>query len=158
MLCFKIWMQIMKEVGGSGGRSSSSAQEAWKQRRKQNEWVPAWLYRLTKWMRWVCEHESLQKMTSAPATLMDFSCLLFAAALEFVKDHPQDPMSQKEFDEACGVGVVITPEQIEEGVSAWAYMGQKHVFFTSFIGHGVFSDGGMLCRWRKLSRSTRNSC
>lgn len=44
--------------------------------------------------------------------------LFLAAALDFVKSHPQDPINQKEFDEACGVGMVITPEQIEEAVSA----------------------------------------
>lgn len=37
-----------------------------------------------------------------------------------MKGHPQDPINQKEFDEACGVGVVITPEQIEEAVSVLA--------------------------------------
>ncbi|XP_054465052.1 glutamine--tRNA ligase [Anoplopoma fimbria] len=42
--------------------------------------------------------------------------LQLAAALEFVKSHPQDPINQREFEEACGVGVVITPEQIEEAV------------------------------------------
>nr|XP_015823747.2 glutamine--tRNA ligase [Nothobranchius furzeri] len=44
--------------------------------------------------------------------------LQLAAALDFVKSHPQDPISQKEFDEACGVGVVITPEQIEDAVES----------------------------------------
>uniref|UniRef100_A0A672HYB5 Glutamine--tRNA ligase n=1 Tax=Salarias fasciatus TaxID=181472 RepID=A0A672HYB5_SALFA len=44
--------------------------------------------------------------------------LQLAAALDFVKSHPQDPINQKEFDEACGVGVVITPEQIEDAVEA----------------------------------------
>ncbi|KAE8293623.1 Glutamine--tRNA ligase [Larimichthys crocea] len=42
--------------------------------------------------------------------------LQLTAALEFVKSHPQDPINQKEFEEACGIGVVITPEQIEEAV------------------------------------------
>ncbi|XP_054634914.1 glutamine--tRNA ligase [Dunckerocampus dactyliophorus] len=41
-----------------------------------------------------------------------------AAALEFVKNHPQDHLNQSEFDEACGVGVVITPEQIEDAVES----------------------------------------
>lgn len=54
---------------------------------------------------------------------------LHAAALEFVKSHPQDPINQKEFDETCGVGVVITPEQIEDVVSAWAHIAQKYVVF-----------------------------
>lgn len=44
--------------------------------------------------------------------------LQLAAALDFVKSHPQDPISQKEFDEACGVGVVTTPEQIEDAVES----------------------------------------
>ncbi|KAL6119142.1 qars1 [Pungitius sinensis] len=44
--------------------------------------------------------------------------LQLAAALEFVKSHPEDPINQKEFEQACGVGVVITPEQIEEAVES----------------------------------------
>ncbi|KAG7267371.1 hypothetical protein CRUP_030025, partial [Coryphaenoides rupestris] len=44
--------------------------------------------------------------------------LQLAAALEFVKSHPQDPIDQAEFDNVCGVGVVVTPEQIEEAVEA----------------------------------------
>ncbi|MED6249558.1 putative glutamine--tRNA ligase [Ataeniobius toweri] len=46
-----------------------------------------------------------------------------AAALDFVKSHPNDPISQKEFDEACGVDVVITPEQIEDAVE---FVVKKH--------------------------------
>ncbi|XP_068599707.1 glutamine--tRNA ligase-like [Brachionichthys hirsutus] len=42
--------------------------------------------------------------------------LQLAAALDFLKSHPQDPVNQKEFEEACGVGVIITPEQIEDAV------------------------------------------
>ncbi|XP_037333622.2 glutamine--tRNA ligase [Pungitius pungitius] len=44
--------------------------------------------------------------------------LQLAAALEFVKSHPEDPIDQKEFEQACGVGVVVTPEQIEEAVES----------------------------------------
>ncbi|XP_068453589.1 glutamine--tRNA ligase [Clinocottus analis] len=44
--------------------------------------------------------------------------LQLAAALEFVKSHPQDPINQAEFEEACGVGVAVTPEQIEEAVES----------------------------------------
>ncbi|GLD46271.1 glutamine--tRNA ligase, partial [Lates japonicus] len=44
--------------------------------------------------------------------------LQLAAALDFVKSHPQDPINQKEFEEACGVGMVITPEQIEDAVES----------------------------------------
>ncbi|MEQ2189532.1 putative glutamine--tRNA ligase, partial [Goodea atripinnis] len=49
--------------------------------------------------------------------------LQLAAALDFVKSHPNDPISQKEFDEACGVDVVITPEQIEDAVE---FVVKKH--------------------------------
>lgn len=44
--------------------------------------------------------------------------LQLAAALEFVKSHPEDPIDQKAFERACGVGVVVTPEQIEEAVES----------------------------------------
>lgn len=38
------------------------------------------------------------------------------AALDYVKGHPQDPLDQQAFETACGVGVVVTPEQIEDAV------------------------------------------
>lgn len=44
--------------------------------------------------------------------------LQLAAALEFVKSYPQDCINQKEFEDTCGVGVFITPEQIEEAVES----------------------------------------
>ncbi|CAB1442009.1 unnamed protein product, partial [Pleuronectes platessa] len=44
--------------------------------------------------------------------------LQLAAALDFLKSHRQDPINMKEFEEACGVGVVITPEQIEDAVES----------------------------------------
>lgn len=31
--------------------------------------------------------------------------------------HPEDPIDTKDFEQECGVGVVVTPEQIEEAVS-----------------------------------------
>ena len=30
--------------------------------------------------------------------------------------HPETPVNQIAFDDACGVGVVVTPEQIEQTV------------------------------------------
>ncbi|XP_051965125.1 glutamine--tRNA ligase [Xyrauchen texanus] len=42
--------------------------------------------------------------------------LQLTAALDFVKSHPQDPVNQSEFETACGVGVEVTPEQIEDAV------------------------------------------
>lgn len=44
--------------------------------------------------------------------------LQLAAALDFVKSHPHDPIGQADFEEACGVGVAITPEQIEDAVES----------------------------------------
>lgn len=91
----------------------------------------------------------------ALAILTVFFPALSAAALEFVKNNPEDPINQKEFEEACGVGVVITPEQVEEAVSGCTYLGHK---FNPFSCLSVFSNEDVLSRWRKLSRSTRNSC
>lgn len=42
--------------------------------------------------------------------------LQLAAALEFVKSHPQDPLDSSAFESSCGVGVVVTHEQIEDAV------------------------------------------
>lgn len=41
----------------------------------------------------------------------------FSAALEYVRSHPLDPIDTEDFEQECGVGVVVTPEQIEEAVS-----------------------------------------
>ncbi|XP_073425693.1 glutamine--tRNA ligase-like [Dendrobates tinctorius] len=40
------------------------------------------------------------------------------AALEYVKGHPVDPIDTADFERECGVGVTVTPEQIEEAVEA----------------------------------------
>ncbi|XP_007431438.1 glutamine--tRNA ligase [Python bivittatus] len=40
------------------------------------------------------------------------------AALEYLKNHPVDPINTADFDRECGIGVVVTPEQIEEAVEA----------------------------------------
>ncbi|XP_053576782.1 glutamine--tRNA ligase [Bombina bombina] len=38
------------------------------------------------------------------------------AALDYVKAHPLDPIDVANFETECGVGVTVTPEQIEEAV------------------------------------------
>ncbi|KAG9483467.1 hypothetical protein GDO78_009402 [Eleutherodactylus coqui] len=40
------------------------------------------------------------------------------AALEYVKSHPLDPIDTADFERECGVGVTVTPEQIEEAVES----------------------------------------
>ncbi|RXN12612.1 glutamine--tRNA ligase [Labeo rohita] len=42
--------------------------------------------------------------------------LQLSAALDFLKSHPQENLDRHEFETACGVGVVVTPEQIEDAV------------------------------------------
>uniref|UniRef100_A0A672NIF8 Glutamine--tRNA ligase n=1 Tax=Sinocyclocheilus grahami TaxID=75366 RepID=A0A672NIF8_SINGR len=42
--------------------------------------------------------------------------LQLSAALDFLKNHPQENLDRLEFEAACGVGVVVTPEQIEDAV------------------------------------------
>uniref|UniRef100_A0A8C0J402 glutamine--tRNA ligase n=1 Tax=Chelonoidis abingdonii TaxID=106734 RepID=A0A8C0J402_CHEAB len=49
--------------------------------------------------------------------------LQLSAALEYVRSHPLDPIDTADFEQECGVGVVVTPEQIEEAVSAVACPG-----------------------------------
>ena len=39
------------------------------------------------------------------------------AAFEYLKSHPLDPVDQSEFSEACGVGVVVTKEEIVQVVT-----------------------------------------
>ncbi|XP_016140711.1 glutamine--tRNA ligase-like [Sinocyclocheilus grahami] len=42
--------------------------------------------------------------------------LQLSAALDFIKSHPQENLDRLEFEAACGVGVMVTPEQIEDAV------------------------------------------
>ncbi|XP_075289085.1 glutamine--tRNA ligase [Opisthocomus hoazin] len=44
--------------------------------------------------------------------------LQLTAALEYVRSHPLEPLDPAAFERACGVGVCVTPEQIEEAVEA----------------------------------------
>uniref|UniRef100_A0A452VF81 Glutamine--tRNA ligase n=1 Tax=Ursus maritimus TaxID=29073 RepID=A0A452VF81_URSMA len=44
--------------------------------------------------------------------------LQLSAALEYVRSHPLDPINTEDFEQECGVGVMVTPEQIEEAVEA----------------------------------------
>ena len=41
---------------------------------------------------------------------------IFVAAFEYLLSNPTDPLDVKKFNEFCGVGVVITPEQIKNTV------------------------------------------
>lgn len=41
---------------------------------------------------------------------------MFAAAFEYFLSNPVNEVDLKKFNDHCGVGVVVTPEQIEEAV------------------------------------------
>ncbi|OXB66236.1 hypothetical protein ASZ78_000661 [Callipepla squamata] len=41
-----------------------------------------------------------------------------AAALQYLRSHPLEPLEPADFERACGVGVRVSPEQIEEAVEA----------------------------------------
>ena len=43
--------------------------------------------------------------------------LFFSAALSYLLHHIDSDLDKKAFEEACGVGVVVTPEDIEDAVS-----------------------------------------
>lgn len=47
----------------------------------------------------------------------------FSAALEYVRSHPLDPIDTADFEQECGVGITVTPEQIEEAVSLFSGIG-----------------------------------
>lgn len=60
----------------------------------------------------VIPHPSGSCFPSHPPVLF-----LPAAALEYVKSHPMEPIDVVDFDRECGIGITVTPEQIEEAVS-----------------------------------------
>ena len=37
--------------------------------------------------------------------------------MDFFKNNPVDPVDEAAFESACGVGVVVSPDQIEDVVS-----------------------------------------
>ena len=41
-----------------------------------------------------------------------------SAAFEYLKTHPVDPVNKTELEQACGVGVVVTREKIEQEVAS----------------------------------------
>lgn len=41
-----------------------------------------------------------------------------SAAFDFIKGNPVDPIDASEFEKSCGVGVVVTPDEIEDTVEA----------------------------------------
>ncbi|XP_078066146.1 glutamine--tRNA ligase [Mustelus asterias] len=46
------------------------------------------------------------------------SDLQLSASLDYIKNHQVDPIDSEDFERECGIGVVVTPEQIEEAVEA----------------------------------------
>ena len=54
-----------------------------------------------------------------------FQLLYDSAALEFLKSHPVDPVDVAAFELDCGVGVVITPEQITQQVFSYFLNGDR---------------------------------
>ena len=42
---------------------------------------------------------------------------IVTAAMEYLLSNPGDAIDTKKFEEATGVGITVTPEQIEEAVS-----------------------------------------
>lgn len=45
----------------------------------------------------------------------------FLAALEYLLNNAGQPFNAKDFEVACGVGVVVSPEEIEDAVSIYYY-------------------------------------
>uniref|UniRef100_A0A452GLJ6 Glutaminyl-tRNA synthetase class Ib non-specific RNA-binding domain-containing protein n=1 Tax=Gopherus agassizii TaxID=38772 RepID=A0A452GLJ6_9SAUR len=85
--------------------------------------------------------------------------LQLSAALEYVRSHPLDPIDTADFEQECGVGVVVTPEQIEEAVEAAVnkhraeLLSERYHFNMGLLmgesaaqaGQGVGLRGGDLC-------------
>ena len=46
-----------------------------------------------------------------------FSNSHFAAIFDYLKHNPLEPVDRPKLEEECGVGVVVTPDQVEAAVS-----------------------------------------
>ena len=47
----------------------------------------------------------------------DFSYSHFSAIFDYLKHNPLEPVDRQKLEEECGVGVVVTPDQVEAAVS-----------------------------------------
>ena len=50
--------------------------------------------------------------------LTDMRFSISTAAFDYLKSHPVGPVDEEEFNQYCGVGVVVTAEQIQHQVRA----------------------------------------
>ena len=46
-----------------------------------------------------------------------FSNSHFAAVFDYLKHNPLEPVDRQKLEEECGIGVVVTPDQVEAAVS-----------------------------------------
>jgi len=60
-----------------------------------------------------------------------FFVSLLLAAMEYLLHHPSSDVDLAEFDKECGVGVVVTAEEIKDAVSATSAL-FYHIYFLSF--------------------------
>ena len=49
------------------------------------------------------------------------------AALQFLLSHPQGEISVSDFEEACGVGVIVTPEEVKKQVEQVIEKNRKEI-------------------------------
>uniref|UniRef100_UPI00358DE5DD glutamine--tRNA ligase isoform X2 n=1 Tax=Myxine glutinosa TaxID=7769 RepID=UPI00358DE5DD len=71
-----------------------------------------------------------------------------AAALDYLKTHPEDPIDEAEFNQSCGVGVVITPEEVEGVVESIILRHQEGLTWERYN----FNMGLLMAETRKLLR------
>ncbi|KAK3581253.1 hypothetical protein CHS0354_032979 [Potamilus streckersoni] len=77
--------------------------------------VGKFLYQVaTKMKSQVRKHQNF--LVSYIATKKIITEAQLEAAMSYLLEHPLDPVNKNAFEEACGIGVVITPEQVEEAV------------------------------------------
>lgn len=80
-----------------------------------------------------------------------------AAALQYLRSHPLEPLEPADFERACGVGVRVSPEQIEEAVSGAVGGAEGERRERGGRACAARSAPGIR-RWRPWSAGTGRSC
>ena len=62
--------------------------------------------------------------------------LLISAAMDYLMANPDEAVNIKALEEAAGVGVVVTPDQIEEAVSMNHLRGTKKICIRNELSFG----------------------
>ena len=69
------------------------------------------------------------------------------AALDYLKAHPVGPVDSEEFSVACGVGVLVTAEQIQQQVRTISHVALMHTYTLQVYGTMQTCENNTVYMW-----------